>query len=205
MRSVYPHIPNELNVDDPQFPKEITKHNIVLDIGCGSGSFMVEYVPKFPDKLYIGIEIWRKRAHKTAERLAKRGLDNFRVVAASAERAFKSLFPAESVDEAHINFPTPWLRERQWKNRLLKPSLLINLYRILKPNGTLNFVTDVDYYAEEAASFIARFPGFVSNYDPVIQLNLYPKYPTLFFEKMSPVSDIHYLSFRKDIDNGMIL
>lgn len=204
MRSVYPNIPNELKVDDPHFPEQILNEDVVLDIGCGSGSFMVEYVPKHPEKLYIGIEIWRKRANKTAERLAKRGLDNFRVIPTSAQRAFKSLFPPESVSEAHINFPTPWLRDRQWKNRLLKPSLLIDLFRILKPNGSLNFVTDVDYYAEEAADFISRFPGFVSNYDPIIQLNLYPSYPTLFFEKMSPVSDIHYLSFRKDVEDSII-
>lgn len=195
-RNLFVDIPNEITLHNENFDNEILAKKIAIDVGCGHGDFIIDFAPKYPDKLYVGIEIARKRAHKTAQRLAKRNLSNFCVINAPGEFALK-MFPDSSVDEAHINFPDPWMRARQWKNRILKPSLLIDIIRTLKPKGVLNFVTDVKEYAEYAAELIGRFPGLKNKQDRIIKKNLYESFPTLFYRKMSPLRDINYIAFEK--------
>lgn len=191
------NIPHEIKLNDCDFPGFLEDKTVAVDMGCGVGDFMIRNTQIYPEKLFVGVEIWRKRVLKTAERLAKRNIDNFRVISSMGEVALKSLFPCETVDEMHVNFPTPWLRERQWKNRILKPSFLCEIHRVLKTGGELSIVTDVDYYASEVSAFLSDFPGFENVYDAPFLLNLEPDFPTLFFDKMSPVSNIHYIRFKK--------
>jgi tRNA (guanine-N7-)-methyltransferase len=143
------------------------------------------------------VEISRKRAYKTSVRLTKRNIKNFALLDSDGELALKLLLPENSINEIHINFPDPWLRKRQWKKRIFKPSFLIQIIRVLKREGTLNLVTDVGEYATEAALLLSGFPQLKNNYDKLIVSNLYRSFPTLFYRKMSPLRDINYLSFKK--------
>ncbi len=190
-------IPHEEKLDSLDFDLKLKGKKIVIDMGCGHGDYMIEFMPQDREALYIGIEISRKRVGKTAQRLMKRGLDHFRVINARGEDSLMALFPAESVDEVHINFPDPWLKVKQWKNRILRSSFLIQVHRVLKPGGLLNFVTDVEEYAQYAARTIADFPGLLNNYDKDYVQNIYDSFPTLFYRKMSPLRPINYISFKK--------
>lgn len=161
----FPFIPNEVEICDENFDRLIEGREVVIDMGCGHGDFMIEFAPKRPDTLFIGIEVMRKRAHKTGHRLAKRNLTNFHMIVSPGEKVLKTLFPAQSVDEIHINFPEPWQRERFWKTRILKPTFIVQAARILKPGGIFNFVTDIEVYAKYASKIISRFPYFRNNYE----------------------------------------
>jgi len=200
-RNTFPDIPFEVSIFNESsvktFLNHIKKKDIVLDIGCGHGDFLIEKTRENPDKFYVGIEISRKRTYKTSWRLFKRGIKNYVVVVGDGELILKLLFPENSVQEININFPDPWLRKRQWKNRILKPSFLIQVHRTLKDKGIFNFVTDVDEYAEQVVELLKLFPGFENNYKNWIEINLYDGFPTLFYRKMSALRDINYISVRK--------
>jgi tRNA (guanine-N7-)-methyltransferase len=197
-RNRFLDIPREIKVEEAEaFADFIKGRTVAVDMGCGHGDFLIEFCKDYPGKLFVGIEISRKRTHKTAHRLAKRGFSNFRVISAPGEIALKLFFPDNSVDELHINFPDPWLRSRQWKNRILKPSFVIDIIRVLKPDGELNFVSDVEEYALYASSLISRFPNFKNAYDTPVKKNIYDSFPTLFYRKMSPLRDINYVKFVK--------
>lgn len=193
----FPFIPNEVEICDEDFDRRIEGKNVVIDMGCGHGDFMIEFAPKRPDTLFIGIEVMRKRAHKTGHRLAKRNLTNFHMIASPGEKALKTLFPARSVNEIHINFPEPWLRERFWKTRILKPAFIVQAARILKPGGILSFVTDIETYAKYASWIITRFPYFRNNYTEPYLKDIYEEFPTLFYRKMSLLRHINYVSFKR--------
>ena len=201
IRNTFPFIPNEIKLYDESYMSEflpfLKNKRIILDIGCGHGDFLIENTMKHNDYFFIGIEISRKRVYKTSSRLAKRNIANYAVVDSDGETALKLLFTRGSVDEIHINFPDPWLRKRQWKNRLFKPSFLIQAVRVLKKNGILNFVTDVEEYANEVCSILTDFPFLKNNYSSLIEKNIYSEFPTLFYKKMSPLREICYLSFKK--------
>ena len=191
-------IPNEIALFDPLFPKLLSGRRVVVDVGCGHGDFLLNRVFKEPETLFIGIEIARKRANKASHRLFKRHIENYRVIAQDGELALKCLFPDASADEIHINFPEPWQKDRQWKNRIVSPLMLIQIVRILKMGGVFNFVTDVAEYAEAVSDLLTQFTDWIANnYDEPIKRNLHPDFPTLFFQKMSPLRDVNYLSVRK--------
>lgn len=200
-RNTFPDIPREISVYDAAslsgFRSGIAGKKTVIDMGCGHGDFLLEHTVQNPDTTYIGIEISRKRTAKTSSRLQKRDIRNYRVIHSDGELALQCFFPGNSVDELNVNFPDPWLRKRQWKNRILRPSFLIQVLRVLKPGGLLNFVTDVEEYALHTAGILERFPGLKNCYGNTIEKNLFGSFPTLFYRKMSPVRDIHYISFAK--------
>ncbi len=191
------NIANEIELDNVEFDSQLKGRKVLIDMGCGHGDWMIEWMPKEPDTLFIGVEISRKRVGKTSQRLMKRGLEHFRVINSKGEDALKQLFPAQSVDEIHINFPDPWLKKSQWKNRILRPSFLIQIHRVLKPQGLLNFVTDVEEYAQYVARTMVDFPLYKNNYDQPYLQNIYASFPTLFYAKMSPLRPINYISFQK--------
>ncbi|MGL4561231.1 MAG: tRNA (guanine(46)-N(7))-methyltransferase TrmB [Brevinema sp.] len=170
---------------------------MAIDMGCGHGDYMLTHCPDDIHTQWIGIDISRKRAIKTENRLLKAGNKNFILFADDGQDVL-SIMPENFVDMIHINFPDPWLRERQWKNRLFRPSFVADIVRVLKPKGQLSFVTDVRDYAESVAHILSQFPHWTSTYHPVVQENIFESFPTLFYRKMSPLRPISYLLFTKD-------
>jgi tRNA (guanine-N7-)-methyltransferase len=200
-RNTFPIIPHEVSLKDEmsiqQMHDTLSKKVSVIDMGSGHGDFLIARAREYPEKFFIGIEVSRKRVFKTASRLVKRNIGNFSLIASEGEFALKSFFKNDSIDEIHINFPDPWLRKRQWKNRIFKPSFLIQAIRILKKEGSLYFVTDVEEYAEHTAGILKNFPFLQNDYKKLMEKNIYESFPTLFYQKMSPLRDIHYLKFKK--------
>ena len=169
---------------------------IVIDMGCGHGDYMLAHCPDDTDVFWIGIDISRKRTIKTEKRLLREKNDNFILFADDGQDVL-GILPANSVDVIHINFPDPWLRERQWKNRLFRPSFVTDLVRVLKKGGELSFVTDVKEYADSVAEILTQFPQWTSIFTPVVQENIFESFPTLFYRKMSPLRPISYIKFHK--------
>ena len=200
-KNTFPNIPNEIRLDSDEsiraFHEECRTRKVIVDMGCGHGDYLIEHCPNQPDALFIGVEIARKRVSKTSERLHKRGFTNYRVVHASGDIALAMLFPEGSIDELHVNFPGPWLRKRQWKNRILRPSFVMLAARALKKGGKLHFVTDVEEYALHASSVLAEYPMLKSIYPNLVEKNLFESFPTLFYRKMSPLRSINYSCFEK--------
>jgi len=204
-KNKFNNIQNEIRIDDilqvKNFIDKLMNNYNVLDIGCGHGDFLIDQAIKYPEKHFIGIEISRKRVYKTSQRLIKRNIFNFSLIPYEAELAIKLLLPDQSINEIHINFPDPWLKKKQWKNRLIKPSFVIHLNRILRKDGIINYVTDVFEYAQNTKELLLLIPELNSNYKNIIEKNLYNEYPTLYYKKMSQINDIYYISFKKIKNN----
>ncbi|MGC8764486.1 MAG: tRNA (guanosine(46)-N7)-methyltransferase TrmB [Brevinematia bacterium] len=200
-KNTFPFIKNEIspkNIDSLRdFLLDIEKKKVVLDIGCGHGDFLIRCTLNDKETLFVGIEISRKRAFKTSERLNKRGIENYRVINGDGEFILKTCFPDSSIDEINVLFPDPWLKKHQWKNRIFKPSFIIQLIRVLKNNGEIFFATDVREYAEEVYSLLREFKELKNKYSNPFEVDIYPDFPTLFFKKMSPLRPINYICFKK--------
>ncbi len=179
--------------DNPTLPQD---RPIVIDMGCGHGDYMLAHCPDDRNVFWIGIDISRKRAIKTDDRLQRAGNDNFILFADDGQDVL-SMLPKNSIDVIHINFPDPWLRQKQWKNRLFRPSFVTDLVRVLKPKGELSFVTDIKEYADSVAEILTLYPQWESLFKPVVQQNIFESFPTLFYRKMSPLRPISYIKFSK--------
>lgn len=119
-----------------------------VEIGFGKGLFLVNSAKARSDVNFLGIEIARKYQLFAATRLAKRQLQNVRLVKADA-RAFLRDFVAPATFQAvHVYFPDPWWKRRHLKRRVFTSDFAAECERTLKPGGQLHVATDVQKYFE---------------------------------------------------------
>jgi tRNA (guanine-N7-)-methyltransferase len=120
---------------------------VELEIGSGKGLFLQHAATRAPDHIFIGIELSAKFAQRAAQRLARHGLTNVRVLRGDAQRFLGETVPDESISRLHVYFPDPWWRQRHKKRRVLNEQTLADIERTLAGGGEFHFWTDVaDYY-----------------------------------------------------------
>lgn len=117
---------------------------IFLEIGSGSGNFLIELASKNSLCNYIGDELRLKRLVYASRKAKNHSLNNVKFIRIDANKLDKFLDNGE-LSGVYINFPDPW--ENEEHKRILSNDLLEKLYPILKENGKIFFKTDhTDYY-----------------------------------------------------------
>lgn len=186
-------IPYLLDVPDP--PRTLdwalvfgNAHPVEIEVGFGKGLFLVNAGLAVPEVNFLGIEILRKYQLLAATRLAKRGLDNVRLVKADARQFLKDCVATGSIQAVHVYFPDPWWKKRHHKRRVFTPEFAVQCARILRPGGRLHVVTDV-------ADYFALIQELLARHTPLAALPLPPL--------NEPAHDLDYLTnferkFRKE-------
>lgn len=131
---------------------------LVVDLGCGSGNFLLELAAREPHARCVGFELRYKRLVKAARKVERAGLDNVWLLREVAER-FGAYFAAGSVSAVYVNFPDPWPRRSEWKKRMVNPPLLRALERVLEPGGRFFLKTDHSGYFLHVLSLLREAPG----------------------------------------------
>jgi tRNA (guanine-N7-)-methyltransferase len=137
-------------------------HPVELEVGSGKGLFLITAATRHPERNYCGIEMARKYARLTAERLAKRHLDNARLLRADARIVLRDCIAAASLDAVHIYFPDPWWKRRHQKRRVFTAAFLAQVERVVRPGGALYLATDVAEYFQTMQALVAARPAFDS-------------------------------------------
>jgi len=132
---------------------------LVVELGSGSGNFLVKLAEQSPQDHLVGFELRYKRLVKAACKLEKRGLRNVWLLRALADQ-FDEFFPPASIDAVHVNFPDPWPKPSQWKKRLVNAALLGRLEGALKAGGGVTLKTDHSGYFLHALSLWCDRPGW---------------------------------------------
>lgn len=126
-----------------------------LEIGSGKGLFLQTAAAANPQTDYLGVEIARKYARFIAARLAKRELNNAKILAGDAKPLLDELLPDGSLHALHVYFPDPWWKKRHEKRRLMTESFVRHAERTLVSGGSLHFWTDVRAYFENSLELIS--------------------------------------------------
>ncbi len=143
-------------------------HPRELEIGSGKGLFLLNAGQSRPNVNFVGIELARKYARNAADRVAKRGLTNVRVVWGDAKALIARAIPDHSVQAIHVYFPDPWWKKRHRKRRMFQPGFVALAARLLIPGGRLEIATDVESYHEEILDLLRSSPAFLEiPVDPV--------------------------------------
>lgn len=119
---------------------------VEFEVGPGKGLFLANAATRQPDTNFCGVELARKYARKAAERVAKKGLANVRVVAGDARRFLAEFVPPRSLGAVHVYFPDPWWKKRHKKRRVFTEALVRDARRALRPGGDLWIASDVEEY-----------------------------------------------------------
>jgi tRNA (guanine-N7-)-methyltransferase len=134
--------------------------DVELEVGSGKGLFLANAAVARPDCNFLGIELSRKYAHKTAERLAKKALPNVKVIAGDARRFLSLFVPPLSLAAVHIYFPDPWWKKRHKKRRVFCEPFVADVARALRPGGSFWLATDVEEYFTVIWKLMAARPEF---------------------------------------------
>jgi len=163
----------------------------VLEIGPGKGEFLLHLAANQPSTQFIGIEVRRGRFEKIAAKAERLDLSNLTMIRGDARECLPRLFHPGIFDQVYVLFPDPWPKKRHSKHRLLKSSLIRQLWEYLKEDGEVFSATDAGFYSDEICVAFAEAGGFKR--EAIDSL-----YPTYFETKWKNLGrEIQYWKFKK--------
>jgi tRNA (guanine-N7-)-methyltransferase len=169
---------------------------LALEIGCGTGHFILEQARKQPETNFLAVDIYNKGCLKTCKKVDEAGLQNVRVMRIEARWLLDKGLQPESLSAVYINCPDPWPKKRHWGRRLVNQEFLLTLAQCLVPGGDFFFSSDFDNYAESVAEQISDLNGYrnMLKEEWTHHLPDYPvsKYMQRFLDKGQEIYFIHY-------------
>ena len=126
---------------------------IHIEIGCGSGFYLIEWAKKNPKDTFVGFELRFKRLVLAARKIASQKINNILLLRERGEFLDEYL-PHESIDYLHINFPDPWPKKSHRKHRILTADFLEKIYPFLRYKGVLRLKTDHLEYFETITNIL---------------------------------------------------
>ena len=121
----------------------------MLEIGFGTGDALLTFAQAHPEIDCIGIEVHRPGVGHALLGAENASLSNVRVIDRDAVEVIRDEIPAGAISLVHIFFPDPWHKKRHHKRRLIQPSFVALLARIIAIGGTLRLATDWEHYAHQ--------------------------------------------------------
>ena len=108
----------------------------VIEVGAGTGQFLVELALRYPDQKYVAIDVKGDRLQKGASEAEAKGLNNIRFLRARADQLVE-IFKPRSLSEVWLTFSDPFPKERSAGRRLTHPTFLAKYYQIMSSHGSL--------------------------------------------------------------------
>ncbi len=114
---------------------------IVLEIGCGKGSFAIKSAQLHPNINYVAVEKLSNVIVVGSEEAQKQGLDNLKFLNCAAENLLYFL-PQHCISEIILNFSCPFPKKGYANRRLTYKSFLEKYKKLLVDGGTIRQKTD---------------------------------------------------------------
>ena len=165
---------------------------IHLEIGCGSGRYLIEWAQENQQDAFIGLELRFKRLVLAAKKIERQNIRNILLMREHGEFVDEYL-PHNSIDCLHINFPDPWSKKTRRKHRILSTDFLAKMHPFFRPKGELRFKTDHLEYFETITDILKEIDTYKiaehtadlhrSNYN---ENNILTEFEMLFKSKGNP-------------------
>ena len=130
-----------------------------LEIGCGSGRYLIEWAHDNPKNSFIGIELRYKRLVLAAKKIKKQTISNIILMREHGE-FIDEYFPHNSINCMHINFPDPWSKKAHRKHRILSADFLTKMHPYFRLSGELRFKTDHLEYFETVTEILQKLNNY---------------------------------------------
>lgn len=116
---------------------EWTKRPIdVVEIGAGTGRFCLELAARYPQKIFVAIDVKADRLQKGAYEATERSLSNIFFVRMRADQ-LDQLANEKTVEKLWITFADPFPKARSAGRRMTHPTYLSLYKKMLRPDGSL--------------------------------------------------------------------
>lgn len=127
---------------------------VELEIGCGKGGFLLDRAKQYPERRFLGIEWANKYYRYAADRMARWGMANVRIMRTDARNFVVHHLVESSLAALHVYHPDPWPKKRHHKRRLFQRDFVTATARALEPNARLAVQTDHAEYSEWIADLL---------------------------------------------------
>lgn len=172
---------------------------LVVEIGFGTGEFLVDRALAHPEMNFVGIERSWVSVQRLFRRLERSGPGNVRVVHGGADFVLECLFSVESVAQLYINFPDPWPKERHHGRRLIQPAFVRVLSERLAPGGKVTVATDHGGYASWISGILETQPLLRSGFQSPSVTHLHGRRPTKYERKaLGAGVPVHYFVWLRE-------
>jgi ubiquinone/menaquinone biosynthesis C-methylase UbiE len=109
---------------------EPARFHRVLDVGCGSGGWILEAAQAYPHMSLFGIDVSCRMIEYAREQAAAQGFSD-RVEFCVMDALRKLEFPSDFFDLVNLRLGVSWVRKWDW------PALLLEMQRITCPGGVV--------------------------------------------------------------------
>jgi len=157
---------------------------IKIEYCSGNGTWIAAKALQQPDVNWVAVEKKFSRIRRIWSKIKNHALSNLLGIHGEAFQVSVLYFPTETVSEFFINFPDPWPKRKHAQHRLVQPSFLQEVNRILIPGGTITLVTDDTQYSNLAIKAFLAAPGFESLHENPYYVTDVPDYGSSFFEEL---------------------
>ena len=121
---------------------EIFKNNnpIMLELGMGRGSFIIQMALAHPTVNYIGLELDINQIGTAVSNIGNRKIDNLKLICADAKDIIN--FFGKEVNTIYLTFSEPWPKKQDERKRFTHESYLRLYDRIFKRDKHIILKTD---------------------------------------------------------------
>ena len=114
---------------------------LYLEIGFGGGEHLVGRAEADRNAGFIGAEPFINGVASLCWQIAQREISNIRIWAEDVRLLLPHIKPA-TIAGVFILFPDPWPKKRHYQRRILQPSLLDEISRVMIGEGSLLLASD---------------------------------------------------------------
>lgn len=133
---------------------------VVIDLGCGNGRFLIGSALWREQYDHLGIDILPLVIRYATRRANQRGLSNIRFGVSGGRELLERHVPPASVREIHCYHPQPYYTPEEIPKRLITPSFLVLVCRVLEQGGEFYLQTDHPAYWKYMQEILPIFFDF---------------------------------------------
>lgn len=134
--------------------------DIVLEIGFGMGTSLVQTAVANPEQNFLAIEVHTPGVGACLASAQAANLTNLRVICHDAVEVLEKMIADNTLDRVQLFFPDPWHKTRHHKRRIVQSSFARLIWQKLKVGGVLHIATDWQNYAEHILAVINEISGY---------------------------------------------
>lgn len=131
---------------------------VEMEIGSGKGGFLLNRARANPDRNFLGVEWANKFFRYAADRMARWGMTNVRLMRTDASHLVTRHLPPASIIMLHIYHPDPWPKLRHHRRRLIQSPFVSAAVNVLIPGGRIAVQTDHAEYFEQIQKVLRSEP-----------------------------------------------
>ncbi|MCB4773662.1 MAG: tRNA (guanosine(46)-N7)-methyltransferase TrmB, partial [Sulfurovum sp.] len=161
---------------------------VSVEIGFGSGRHLLYQAKKYPNTLFIGLEIHTPSAQQVLKQIELQDLKNIWIVNYDA-RLFLEMLPSNLLEQIFIHFPVPW--DKKPHRRIISLNFLSESMRVLKKEGRLELRTDSKNYFWYALEVFFAIPKTHVEVHKNKALEVTSKYEARWLKMEKDIYDIY--------------